>query len=84
MIRLPPLVVSQREEQPPALREEGGPTYGVWCVHEQRWEASGERGWTEKEAWWALLETDSPHPRELMVLQVDPHNYGRPVGYSWV
>lgn len=41
------------------------PSWGVFCLHEQRWITTGLA--SEKEAWWALLETDSLHPRELIV-----------------
>ncbi|HEX8321663.1 hypothetical protein [Longimicrobium sp.] len=45
-------------------------TYGVWGAHEGRWVATGP--WDEKEAWWALLGTESLRPMLLEVRLVNP------------
>lgn len=63
--------------------EEGSilPTWGVWCADHQVWVAQGP--WSEREAWWVLLGTESSHPMRLEIAEVrlsedDPEYAGEP------
>lgn len=56
----------------PVCRDAQGqaiPSWAVWCPAHGRWVSGGFP--SEKEAWWALLETDSQHPMLLEVQRVE-------------